>query len=110
MSSQAVRPPENDSMPLHDLPLRQWAIVDELSDVAAKAAVNQDDSTLLLRLAEIGFVPGEKICVVAAGMPGYEPLAVRIGRSTFALRRHEAALIQVVPLKNRLIIQKSDPQ
>ena len=46
------------------------------------------------RLAEIGFLPGESIRVLAR-VPGGEPLAVRIGGSTFALRRHEASCIRV---------------
>jgi ferrous iron transport protein A len=48
-----------------------------------------------LRLAEIGFLPGEPVMVTGRGLPGGEPLAVRIGASTFALRRAEAACIQL---------------
>jgi len=54
-----------------------------------------DDAERILRLTEIGFVPGESVRVVAFGFPGREPIAVRIGRSTFALRAHEAALTEV---------------
>ena len=43
-----------------------------------------------LRLLELGFVEGESLRVVAHGYPGREPLAVRIGNTTFALRRFEA--------------------
>ena len=50
---------------------------------------------LLLRLLEIGFLPGERVRVVARAFPAGEPLAVRIGRSTFALRRREAALVRI---------------
>ena len=46
-----------------------------------------------LRLAEIGFVPGEPVRVTARGRPGCDPLAVRVGGSTFALRRAEAACV-----------------
>jgi ferrous iron transport protein A len=46
-----------------------------------------------LRLAEIGFVPGEPVVVTARGRPGGDPLAVRVGGSTFALRRAEAACV-----------------
>ena len=41
--------------------------------------------------------PGERVCVSAQGFPAHDPLAVRIGHTTFALRRYEAALIRVVP-------------
>ncbi len=43
-----------------------------------------------LRLLELGFVEGESLRVVAHGFPGNEPIAVRIGNTTFALRRFEA--------------------
>lgn len=53
------------------------------------------DRELALRLIEIGFLPGEPLRVVARGQPGDEPIAVRLGHTTFALRRFEAALVTV---------------
>lgn len=50
------------------------------------------------RLAEIGFIPGESVAVLASAKPGDDPLVVRVGTSTFALRRAEAACVQVLPL------------
>jgi ferrous iron transport protein A len=49
------------------------------------------------RLAELGFLPGERLRIVARGMLGKEPIAVRIGTGTFALRLFEAACIRVSP-------------
>jgi ferrous iron transport protein A len=49
------------------------------------------------RLAELGFLPGEKLRIVARGFLGREPIAVRIGTGTFALRLFEAACIRVCP-------------
>lgn len=49
------------------------------------------------RLMELGFVPGERIRMLKRGAPGGEPLAVKVGQSTFALRRFEAALISIQP-------------
>ena len=49
------------------------------------------------RLMELGFVPGETIRMLKRGLPGGDPLAVRVGQSTFALRRFEAALISIKP-------------
>ena len=49
-----------------------------------------------LRLLELGFVEGEPLRVVAHGYPGREPIAVRIGNTTFALRRFEADHVLVV--------------
>ncbi|MCQ8896115.1 ferrous iron transport protein A [Limnobacter humi] len=46
-------------------------------------------------LYEIGFIPGETVMVLTRGMPGADPLVVRVGDSTFALRRAEAACIAV---------------
>ena len=49
------------------------------------------------RLMELGFVPGERIRVLKRGVPGGDPIAVKVGQSTFALRRFEAALVSVQP-------------
>lgn len=49
------------------------------------------------RLLEIGFFPGARVEVVAAQWPGDDPIAVRIGGSTFALRRREARLVRIAP-------------
>jgi ferrous iron transport protein A len=46
---------------------------------------------LVRRLMELGFVPGERSACCAAAMPGGDPMAVKVGESTFALRRFEAA-------------------
>jgi ferrous iron transport protein A len=48
-----------------------------------------------LWLDEIGFFPGERVMVTARGIPGGDPLVVRVGNSTFALRRAEAACIRL---------------
>jgi Fe2+ transport system protein FeoA len=47
------------------------------------------------RLMELGFVPGETIEVIEEVRPGGDPIAVRIGRSIFALRRREAQDVTV---------------
>jgi ferrous iron transport protein A len=51
-----------------------------------------------LQLEDIGFLPGERVAIMARGMPGGDPLVVRVGLSTFALRLDEAACIQVRPV------------
>jgi ferrous iron transport protein A len=50
------------------------------------------------QLVEIGFFPGEQVMVMARGFPGGEPLVVRVGQSTFALRGAEAACVLVDPV------------
>ena len=46
-------------------------------------------------LEELGFIHGEHVMLMARAMPGGDPLVVRVGQSTFALRRAEAACIRV---------------
>jgi ferrous iron transport protein A len=46
-------------------------------------------------LAEIGFLPGERVQLLGRAVPGGDPLVVRVGDSTFALRVAEAACVQV---------------
>ena len=76
-------------MGLHTLAVNQPArVVDLVSE-------QEGDENLLLRLMEIGFLPGETVRIVATGFPGPDPLAVRIGQATFALRRHEASRVLV---------------
>jgi ferrous iron transport protein A len=48
-------------------------------------------------LAQIGFLPGEMVTLTARARPGGDPLVVRVGDSTFALRRAEAECVQVLP-------------
>ena len=57
-------------------------------------------STLAQRLLELGFIPGESLEVVGAIWPGTDPIAVRLGRSMFALRQREAAAIMVTRASN----------
>jgi len=51
------------------------------------------------RLAELGFLRGEQVRVIARGFTGGEPIAVRVGTATFALRRFEAERIRVHPFR-----------
>lgn len=69
-------------------------------DLQARAIVRQitpppDLPEWALWLSEIGFLPGENVQVIARGAPGGDPLVVRIGDSTFALRKAEAVCVQV---------------
>ncbi len=48
-------------------------------------------------LEEVGFVVGESVMLTARAALG-DPLVVRVGTATFALRRAEAACIQVEAL------------
>lgn len=75
---------------LSDAPMRKaFQVVDVVSPVGQPEWAD--------RLAEIGFLSGEQVQVLSRGVPGGDPIAVRVGTSTFALRRAEAACIRVVP-------------
>jgi ferrous iron transport protein A len=76
----------------------------KLADLAVGAAarvvsVSPGDAAVEMgrRLAELGFLPGEAVRVVARGLMAREPIAVRVGTGTFALRLFEAACIRVSP-------------
>lgn len=65
--------------------------VDDSGDLFGDARA----STIARRLLELGFVPGAGVEIVATMWPGDDPLAVRVGGSTFALRHHEARIVRV---------------
>ena len=46
-------------------------------------------------LQELGFITGEQVTLMVRGVPGGDPLVVRVGASTFAIRRAEAACVLV---------------
>ncbi len=79
------------SLPLSDAATGAWMTVVDVRDAVGVAEWPA-------RLRELGFVEGENVCVLRRGQPGGEPLAVRIGLSTFALRRAEARCVQVAPV------------
>lgn len=75
--------------PLSELPARSDARV-----FALTVPEGVEDPEIVARLGELGFLPGERVRVVARGLFG-DPIAVRVGSGTFALRRSEARCIQV---------------
>ena len=77
---------------LEDLPLHTDARI-----VAVEARKGRETADMAERLAEIGFLPGERVRLLARALFG-EPLAVRVGSDTFALRRTEAACVRVVAI------------
>jgi ferrous iron transport protein A len=61
----------------------------------AQSLGDEAQSTVSRRLLELGFVPGETIEVIEEIWPGGDPMAVRVGNTTFALRRREAGAVFV---------------
>ncbi len=78
---------------LDQLPEERWATVTDIHAPASGA-----DRDLVLPLVELGFVPGARVRIVAEGLGRRDPLAVRVGHTTFALRRYEASFILVQAL------------
>ncbi|MFZ6847440.1 FeoA family protein [Undibacterium sp. RuRC25W] len=81
--------------------LNQLKVGDKAVVSAVSSQNSQHDSSLTdisRRLKELGFVQGEELTILHKGYFGGEPIAVRIGQSTFALRNFEAALISVTTL------------
>ena len=69
-------------------------VVDVSANSPAEGTAGLD---IARRLKELGFIKGEAVRILHRGYFGGEPLAVRVGQSTFALRRFEAALIGIAP-------------
>jgi ferrous iron transport protein A len=83
-------------IPLAQLRRGEAAVVSALTPVAG---LDGDQAgSLLARLRDLGFVHGARCEVVARMWPAGDPLAVRIGGSTFALRGVEADAVRVTRL------------
>jgi ferrous iron transport protein A len=67
----------------------------------AQSLGDEAHSTVSRRLLELGFVAGEPIEVISVVWPGGDPMAVRLGNTTFALRRREASAVLVEPMPAR---------
>ena len=80
-----------------DIPLVELAPGASARVVSVSAADSKAPADLGRRLAELGFLPGEAVRIVARGLLARAPIAVRIGTGTFALRLFEAACIRVCP-------------
>ena len=88
-------------------PVRQKApftTLDQLSPDELAEVISLDDPQAsqgldrTQHLADIGFMPGEEVAVVARAWPAGDPLVVRIGSARFALREAEAACVRVKPM------------
>jgi ferrous iron transport protein A len=67
----------------------------------AQSLGDEAQSTVSRRLLELGFVAGEPFEIIDAVWPGGDPMAVRLGNTTFALRRREASAVLVEPEQER---------
>jgi ferrous iron transport protein A len=83
------------ALPLAELQRGEAGLVTRLE---ASGFGPEHGNILLARLRDLGFVAGARCEVIARMWPAGDPLAVRVGGSTFALRRAEAAAVQVTRL------------
>ena len=90
--STRLAAPDSTHIRLTDLGIGTRARVVSVQAADAAAPVE-----LGRRLAELGFLPGEAVRIVAKGLMARAPIAVRIGTGTFALRLFEAACVRVCP-------------
>jgi ferrous iron transport protein A len=59
------------------------------------AGFGPGDDKLIAKLREIGFAEGDEVELLAKGWLGGAPLSFRLNRTVIALRKSEAALVQV---------------
>jgi ferrous iron transport protein A len=85
-----------------DIPLVDLAPGTSARVVSVSAVDSRAPAELGRRLAELGFLPGEAVRIVARGLLSRAPIAVRVGTATFALRLFEAACIRVCPEQPQL--------
>ena len=93
-----AKTPENtpdSAIPLVQLRRGETGGIAGLSDVAGFDDGQGSGALLLARLRDLGFIAGARCEVVARMWLGGDPMVVRIGGSTFALRRAEAAAVRV---------------
>jgi ferrous iron transport protein A len=98
LHSSSRAPSDSQMSPVSLATLRKGArgvVVDLRED--AQSLGDEAQSTVSRRLLELGFVPGESVEVVEEIWPGGDPMAVRLGNTTFALRRREARAVIVEP-------------
>ena len=79
------------SVTLNQAPLQIWRRILRLNTQGAGMA------ELAQRLADLGFVPQERVCVLRRSWWRNGALVVQVGNATFALREREAACIELAP-------------
>jgi ferrous iron transport protein A len=99
---QAVKSTDSHaSQPLAELRRGDVAVVTGLAD-ASLSSPDGADSALITRLRDLGFTAGARCEVMARMWLGGDPLVVRVGGSTFALRRAEASAVRVQRLQEQV--------
>jgi len=105
---RAVKSPDSSASsahPLAELRRGEAALVAGLAEVANFDDGQGSGPVVLARLRDLGFVAGARCEVIAKMWPAGDPMVVRVGGSTFALRRAEAAAVQVTRLTEEPAVQ-----
>lgn len=87
----AAAPSSQFALPLDSLELGRRARIDSIDWAALEEAE-------ACRLRQFGFDEGVAVEALHLGPIGRDPLAVRVGRMTVAIRRAHARAIHVVPI------------
>jgi len=93
--------PSSASLPLADLRRGESGLVANLAEVSGFDDGRGSGAVMLARLRDLGFVAGARCEVIARMWPAADPLVVRVGGSTFALRRAEASAVRVTRLEKQ---------
>jgi len=87
---------KNDKRSQMPLGLARRGYTGTIQHLAAGGAASAlSDVELESRLIELGFVEGAKVKILHEGVVGRDPIAVRVGNVTVAVRRREAMAIIV---------------
>jgi ferrous iron transport protein A len=86
-------------IPLNELQQGEVVRVASLALDSSAWLSSEERDLMLARLRDLGFVAGARCEVLARMWFGGDPVVVRIGGSTFALRRAEAAAVRVQRLE-----------
>lgn len=79
-------------MRLSELKVKQTAVIRKVHRTLDGSS--QSD-IVASRLETLGFIPGTKVQVITKGVFGGDPILIQIGFTRFALRKVEAAKIEI---------------
>lgn len=77
--------------------LKDWISIDQLPVGSSATVMELSNDSLSLKLMEMGLIPGKILKVMKRASYG-DPIAIRYGDTTLALRKNEAQKVMVKPL------------
>nr|WP_258169988.1 FeoA family protein [Acinetobacter sp. S4400-12] len=78
---------------LSDLKAKQTAIIRKVNRTMDSQQASHD--VVANRLETLGFIPGTQVQVITKGIFGGDPILIQVGFTRFALRKSEAAKIEI---------------